>query len=135
MLLSQNAQFLPNHYETQSKLVAHEYLILIKFCNDRVKIVDFLIKAYFWFTVRFFAPHLRWLQFRWLNWNSLKGDQCKAAPIPIVYFHSSYSFKKIRNLPLECFQYIARKLPQNNIRCIPEKEKSREYMNLLFTLW
>ena len=26
--------------------------------NDWVKIVDFLIKAYFWFTVHFFAPHL-----------------------------------------------------------------------------
>ena len=30
----------------------------------------------------------RWLQFRWLNWNSLKGDQGKAAPNPIVYFQS-----------------------------------------------
>ena len=28
----------------------------------------------------------RRLQFRGLNWNSLKGDQGKAAPNPIVYF-------------------------------------------------
>ena len=30
----------------------------------------------------------RRLRFRWLNWNSLKGDQGKAAANPIVYFLS-----------------------------------------------
>ena len=36
MLLLKNLQFLPDHYETLSK-----------FRNDRIKIVDFLIKAHF----------------------------------------------------------------------------------------
>ena len=31
------------------------------------------------------ASSLRRLQFRRLNWNSLKGDQGKVAPNPIVY--------------------------------------------------
>ena len=39
MLLLKNTQYLPDHYET--------YLIVSKFRNDRVNIVDFLIKAYF----------------------------------------------------------------------------------------
>ena len=47
MLLLKNAQFLPDHYETLSKLGTHEYLIVSKFRDDWVKIVDFLIKAYF----------------------------------------------------------------------------------------
>ena len=47
MLLLKNPQFLPNHDETQSKLSTYEYLILTEFHNDWVKIVDFLIKAYF----------------------------------------------------------------------------------------
>ena len=46
MLLSNNPQFPPNHYETLSKYGAHDYLILAKFHNDWVKIADFLIKAY-----------------------------------------------------------------------------------------
>ena len=48
MLLFKNPQFLPNHYETLSKWGPHENLILAKFRNYWVKIVDFLIKAYFW---------------------------------------------------------------------------------------
>ena len=47
MLLLKNPQFLPNQYETLSKKGTCECLILTKFCNGRVKIVDFLIKAYF----------------------------------------------------------------------------------------
>ena len=46
MLLLKNVPFLPNDYETWSKLCTHEYLILTEFRNDWVKIVDFLIKAY-----------------------------------------------------------------------------------------
>ena len=46
MLLIKNPQFLPNDYETWSKLSTREYLILTKFHNHWVKIVDFLIKAY-----------------------------------------------------------------------------------------
>ena len=45
MLLLKNPQFLPNDYETRSKLTTHEYLILTEFHNLWVKIVDFLIKA------------------------------------------------------------------------------------------
>ena len=48
MLLLKNPQFLLNHYETLSKQGTHEDLTLTKFRNDWVKIVDFLIKAYFW---------------------------------------------------------------------------------------
>ena len=43
----QNPQFLSNHYETQSKLGTQEYGFLTEFCNDWVKIADFLLKAYF----------------------------------------------------------------------------------------
>ena len=48
-VLIKNPQFLPlpNHYETLSKWDPHKYLILTKFRNYLVKIVDFLIKAYF----------------------------------------------------------------------------------------
>ena len=48
MLLLKNPQFLPNHFETLSKLGTHEDLILTKLRNDWVKIVGFLIKVYFW---------------------------------------------------------------------------------------
>ena len=47
MLLLKNLQFLPDHYETLIKEGTHEDLILTKFRNDLIKIVDFLIKAYF----------------------------------------------------------------------------------------
>ena len=47
MLLLKNPQFLSDHYEILTKEGTHEDLILTKFCNDRVKIVDFLVKAYF----------------------------------------------------------------------------------------
>ena len=46
MLLLKNLQFLPDHYETLTKEGTQENLILTKFHNDWVKIVDFLIKAY-----------------------------------------------------------------------------------------
>ena len=47
MLLLENPQFLSDHYEILTKEGPHEDLILTKFRNDRVKIVDFLVKAYF----------------------------------------------------------------------------------------
>ena len=47
MLLLENPQFLPNHNETSSQKGTREYPIVAKFRNDRMKIVDFLIKAYF----------------------------------------------------------------------------------------
>ena len=47
MLLLKNPQFLPDHYEILTKEGTHEDLFLAKFRNDQIKIVDFLIKAYF----------------------------------------------------------------------------------------
>ena len=47
MLLSKNPQFLSDHYEILTKEGTHEDLILTKFRNDRVKIVDLSAKAYF----------------------------------------------------------------------------------------
>ena len=41
MLLLKKPQFLPDHYEILTKEGTHENLILTKFCNDRIKIVDF----------------------------------------------------------------------------------------------
>ena len=58
MLLIKNPQFLSNQYETLSKWGPHDNFILTKFRINWVKIVDFLIKAYFWFSVRFFDSHL-----------------------------------------------------------------------------
>ena len=40
------------------KSVEISYLIFTEFPNDWLKIEDFLKKAYFWFTVIFFATHL-----------------------------------------------------------------------------
>ena len=48
MLLLKNLQFLPDHCETLTKEGTHENLILTKFRNDPVGIVDFLVKVYFW---------------------------------------------------------------------------------------
>ena len=47
MLLLENPQFLPNHYETLSQNRTDEGPIMAKFGNVWVKIVDFLVKAYF----------------------------------------------------------------------------------------
>ena len=47
MLLLKNPQFLTNRYETLSKYGTHKHFILTKFRNNWVKIVNFLIKAYF----------------------------------------------------------------------------------------
>ena len=46
MLLLKNLQFLPNDYETRSKSSSHECLILTKFYNHWVKIVDFFKKRH-----------------------------------------------------------------------------------------
>ena len=52
MLLSKNPQFLPNHYETWLKWATDEYLILAKFHNDWIKIVNFFIKRILLVSVR-----------------------------------------------------------------------------------
>ena len=59
MLLIKNPQFLPNHNETLSNYGTHEYLILTKFRNDWIKIVDFLIKAYFCLSLNWPHSHCR----------------------------------------------------------------------------
>ena len=53
MLLLKNPQFFPNHDENLSKCVTNEYLILTKNRQDWAKIVDFLIKAYFFMCTLF----------------------------------------------------------------------------------
>ena len=47
MLLLKNPQFLPDHYKILTKEGTDEDLILTKFRNDRVKIVDFFSKSIF----------------------------------------------------------------------------------------
>ena len=47
---------LPNDNETWSKLTTLEYIILTAFHNHWVKIVDFLVKAYFWASLNS-VPH------------------------------------------------------------------------------
>ena len=47
MLLLKNPQFLSDHYEILAKEGTHKDLLLTKFRNDGVKIVDFLVKAFF----------------------------------------------------------------------------------------
>ena len=53
VLLLKNTQFLSNHYETWSK-----YGILTIFRNDWAKIVDSLLKAYFWASPKFYVACL-----------------------------------------------------------------------------
>ena len=43
-----NPQFLANQAETLAILPIHEMVILTKFHNDWMKIVDFSVIAYFW---------------------------------------------------------------------------------------
>ena len=76
MLLLKNPQFLRNHNETWSKCGTHGLFIFTKFCNDCIKIVDFLIKAHFWVT-----PDLPW-------------THCKC-PIAVYseYVHNIYVFE------------------------------------------
>ena len=53
-----NPQFLPKNYGTSSKLSIHEYVILTECHNYWVKIVDFLLKAYFLSKSKFPLPTL-----------------------------------------------------------------------------
>ena len=57
MLLLKNPQFLPNQDETLSIWGTREYLILTKFRNNWVKIVDFEIMTYFWARLRYVRSH------------------------------------------------------------------------------
>ena len=58
ILLSKNPQFLPNIFETWSKLPTNEMVILTKSQKSRIKIADFLIKAYFWAMCQFWVHML-----------------------------------------------------------------------------
>ena len=44
-LITKNLQFLNNHHETLAKFTAREMLILRKFHNDWIKILDFLLSV------------------------------------------------------------------------------------------
>ena len=59
MLLIKNPQFLPNHNETWPPWPTHELLILTKFHNDWVKIVDFFDKSIFLVESRFVCTYIR----------------------------------------------------------------------------
>ena len=63
MLLLKNPQFLRNHNETWSKCSTLGLFIFTKFCNDCIKIVYFLIKAYFWGFLKFGVPYCSVLHF------------------------------------------------------------------------
>ena len=56
MLLLKNTQFLPNHCETLSKRVTHEYLILTQFCYDWIEIQDVFYKSIFLGQSSFLLP-------------------------------------------------------------------------------
>ena len=60
MPLSKNPQFLPNFFVTWSKLPTNEEVkvILTESQKKRVKIADFLIKAYFWARCQFWVHML-----------------------------------------------------------------------------
>ena len=53
MLLLKDSQSLPNFFETWSKFLPYESVILTKSQRKWVKNVDFLIIAYFWPTCQF----------------------------------------------------------------------------------
>ena len=55
MLLLENPQFLPKFFETWSKGPPHDLVIQTKSQRNWLKIVDFLIKAYFWATCHFWV--------------------------------------------------------------------------------
>ena len=56
MLFVKNSQFLSNQADILPKLPIHELVILTKWHNDRVKIVDFFKETIFW-PVLFFITH------------------------------------------------------------------------------
>ena len=90
MLLLKNPQFLPNHNETLPQKSTHEYLILPKFHNDWVKIVDFSIKAYFWSSL--YSPLPVCIK---IFWNSGKRLQivivCKQSNLFVIFLWKLYS--------------------------------------------
>ena len=61
MLLLKNPQFLPNLYETWSKLPPGEGSILTESHTNWAKIVDFSIKAHFSMCPIFFGPDFKTL--------------------------------------------------------------------------
>ena len=68
MHILKNPQFSSIHYKILSKWGTHEDLILTKFRNDWVKIVDFFIKAYFWQSIDSPDTQCR-KKFRTILWN------------------------------------------------------------------
>ena len=57
-LLIKVPQFLPNLYDTWSKLSPHELIILTKFHKDWAKIMEFLLIVNFWMCAGFFTQTL-----------------------------------------------------------------------------
>ena len=52
-LLIKTSQFLPNQADIQVILSTHKLIILTKFHNDLIKIVNFSLIAYFWASLVF----------------------------------------------------------------------------------
>ena len=75
MLLLKNPQFLPNHYKFLWKWGTHDYLIFTKFRNDWDKIVDFLIKAYFWQSID--SPDTQCIGFQNLKHSCFRPNNIK----------------------------------------------------------
>ena len=57
MLFVKDLQFLSNQADILSKLPIHELVILTKYHNDRVKIVDFFQRDSFWASPIFYYPY------------------------------------------------------------------------------
>ena len=114
MLLLKNLQFLPNNYETRSKLTTHEYLILTEFQIHWVKIVDFLMKAYVLCKSRLGCPGLYFTKLRirfslWTFWQTpspFSGHMVYGWP-PVCFHMSQYgNWKWYGNLSRKKELYI-----------------------------
>ena len=130
MLLLKNSQFLRNHYENWWKCGTHEYHIFTNFRNDFVKIVDFLIKAYSWVSLKFGVTYCNIFKQILLSWNCASSQNSEKLTIKI--FHRSFCEKFTVSISLicginiwwliDCSNFIVT-LTTLNTRC-----KIREYM-------
>ena len=86
MLLIKNPQFSPNFYDTLSKYPTHELVILAKCHKNWVKIVDFLLIAYFWACGQF-------------RWTILYVYNCRYLHVKTILCNNVWSSQI-------CFNYI-----------------------------
>ena len=98
MLLIKNPQFFPNHYETWPPWPTHELLILTKFHNDWVKIVDFLIIAYFRACVIFYNSVFKCLISKYPKRKLLKEKTVKRKWLEPIVFRQICADRSFENL-------------------------------------